>query len=484
MSPKLPSISATQAKQVFDLFQRLRLKNHQAVSENIDHDKPTIIIIGAGISGIAAAKELTSNGFYVLLLEARDRIGGRIHSHQLNNGSYIEFGAQFLHGIKDNPIIQIGEKYGLELKPYSKSEWSAYDKDGKEIDKKNILPLINEYKKSFKIFTQLRQEDKKDRFLAHDIKDFTKYLTKNTKLEANKLTNLAKMLSLPEFHEESLLAHEESMFEYKTGLNKQETESNFLVTNGFIRVLNGMLQDAKSTGNMEIHLSTIIEKIQHTANGIKITSKNGESFHGDALICTLPLGVLQQGNVRFDPSLPPQKHKAINKLKCALHKKVILEFEDVFWPNHSHFLIPYDPEMDAWLDIINLQYFNENKVPILITSIHSKLYQTQFTDEQYIHHFVKLIKNIYSDSFKPLKNAWVTHWDLDPFTLGSYSYHPEGSSLDDNSDIARPLGRVIFAGEHTNRSPSNVQGAYFSGLAGAKQVVEQLYVVLEQLKQH
>lgn len=480
MSPKIPTISQKQAKLVFDFFQNKRQKTPHAAKT--DHDRPTIIIVGAGISGITAAKELTSHGFYVVMLEARDRIGGRIHSQQLEDGPYIEFGAQFLHGIKDNPIVQIGSKYNLALKPYSRNNWSAYDKDGKEIDKKNILSIINEYKKEFKIFSQQRQEDKKDRFLAHDIKDFTQTLTQKAGMGDSKLTNLAKMLSLPEFREESLLAHEESLFEYKTAINKEESESNFLITNGYIRLLDGMLQDAKNTGNIEIHLSTVVESIHHNKQEIQVRTKNNETFIGDALICSLPLGVLQQGKVRFDPPLPSRKHLAINKLKCALHKKVILEFEEVFWDNLSHFLIPYDPEMNAWLDIVNLQFFNENKAPVLISSIHSELYQKHFTDDQLIEHFIKLIKNVYPNSFKPLKNAWVTHWDLDPFTLGSYSYHPEGSSLDDNSEIARPLGCLIFVGEHTNRSPSNVQGAYFSGLAGAKQVVEQLYFILEESK--
>jgi monoamine oxidase len=161
---------------------------------------------------------------------------------------------------------------------------------------------------------------------------------------------------------------------------------------------------------------------------------------------------------------------------------VILEFEEVFWDNLSHFFIPYDPEMNAWVDITNLQFFNENKAPVLISSIHSELYQKHFTDDQLVEHYIKLIRNIYPNSFKPLKNSWVTDWDLDPFTLGSYSYHPEGSSLDDNSEIARPLGCLIFVGEHTNRSPSNVQGAYISGMAGAKQVVEQLYYHLDTNK--
>jgi lysine-specific histone demethylase 1 len=97
-------------------------------------------------------------------------------------------------------------------------------------------------------------------------------------------------------------------------------------------------------------------------------------------------------------------------------------------------------------------------------------------DKQLVEHCVELFKRIYPSKFMPLKNSWVTHWDTDPYALGSYSYHPDDSNLDDNSAIAKPVGRLLFAGEHTHRS---LQAAYLSGLESAKQVVDQLLFIYE-----
>lgn len=465
-------VSLKKAQSVFDFFQELRKLKHQTVKAKTDHDQPTVIIIGAGLAGLASAMELTKNGFYVVLLEARDRIGGRIHSHLLKNGSYVELGAQFLHGIKENPLLKLCDKFKIELKPYSRSSWSAYDKDGHEINKNELKPLIKEYKNTLESHTQQRLSDSKDRFLARDLKEFADTLTSLSVTDPKRLSPLAKLISLHELHEESL-------FSYKSGLGKKESESNFLVTNGYIKLLDGMLQEAKNNNKLKLELSSEVQKIKHTSDEIIVTCKNGKTFNGDAIICTLPLGVLQHGDVVFVPTLGNDKLRAINNLSSTVHNKVILEFDEAFWDNQSHFLIPSDPDMQAWLDIINLQFFTQMKTPILVASIYTSLHQKKLSDDQMIDHLVKLIQKIHPSSFKPLKKAWVTHWDKDPFSYGSYSYHPEGSSLDDNSEIAKPVGRLIFAGEHTNRSPGNLQGAYLSGLEAAKQTVDQLYFIFK-----
>ncbi|MFI4937670.1 MAG: flavin monoamine oxidase family protein [Candidatus Berkiellales bacterium] len=467
MPSVISSISQKNVKDLFNYYQFLTQHKNQAVGLPSKNDRPTIIVLGCGLSGITAAKELTEHGFNVLMLEARDRIGGRIHSLHLQNECFLELGAQFVHGIKDNPLYKICEKYKLEVKPYSRGDWAIFDVNGTKIDKENLEDLVEKYKDELHALSFERKSDNKDRFMVEDLKLIDQKILKHKAIQSSDIHSLAKLISIKEFNEEKL-------FQYKLGAHKKESESNFLVTNGYIKILEGMLSDAQKTGLLEVRLSTEINEIHYTSYNIAVHSKKGETFHADAIICTLPLGVLKSGNIRFTPNLPKLKVKSINKLKMAIHNKMILEFEEVFWDNLSHFVVLYDPTLNAWLDMINLQFFYKKKTPIFMTSIYSSSSQDMPSDIYLVNHFVNLIKRIYPDTFKPLKNHWVTHWEQDPYALGAYSYHPEGTSLEDNSEIAKPMGRVIFAGEHTHRSPSNVQAAYLSGFESAKQVVDQL----------
>jgi monoamine oxidase len=458
MSDVLPAIPEKKIAKLLSYFK----KNNMA--------PPTVIVIGAGIAGVSAAKELTKNGIPVILLEGRDRTGGRLHSTTLANGAHFELGAQFFHGLKDNPLFPLAQKYGLEIKPYSREDWGLYDVDGNEIGKINLEMMLQQYKTVLRSLSSQRRADNKDRFLVRDIQDMAKQLPLASDEKLTNLSKLAKIISVHEFTQESLFA-------YKTAMNKEELQRNFLVTNGYHKIIDGLLEEAKATGLLTVHLLTTVAKIHHTSSEITVTSTTGQTFVAHGAICTLPLGVLQQGNVHFDPLLPAKKMQAINSLQCAVHNKVILQYNEVFWDNRSHFLILFDYEMGAWIDMINLQYFSDQKAPIIIASIHTDLAEKNFNDQQLISHFENILKNMYPSTFKPLKEAYVTHWDTDPYSLGSYSFHPEGSSLDDNSEIAVPIGRLLFAGEHTYRSPSNLQGAYLSGLEAAQQAVEQLYQI-------
>ncbi|MBS0286346.1 MAG: NAD(P)/FAD-dependent oxidoreductase [Proteobacteria bacterium] len=464
---EIPKISNKSVKDLIHFYMHLKHKQHHAIEAPSNKDEPTILIIGAGLSGLTAAKELTTHGLNVILVEARERVGGRIHSVKLPNGAYIELGAQFVHGIKNNPLYSMSEKYHLEVKPYVRSDWGIFDMEGNEINKNDLNALVSEYKDVIKSLNLTRRSDNKDRFTVEDLKELDLKLLKHKAIESGDLHSLAKMITIKELNEEKL-------FYYKLGLNKKESESNYVVVNGYNKLVEGLHQEAKATGRLQTFLSSEVEKINHAHEEIVVHIKGGEVIHADAAICTLPLGVLQSGSVIFEPLLSESKIKAINTLKNVVHNKVVLEFEEVFWDNYSHFVVLYDPTLEAWLDIINLQYFSELKTPVLVTSVYAGPDKKIAKDKYAINHFVNLLKRMYPDTFRPLRKSWITHWEDDPFAMGSYSYHPEGSTLDDNSAIAKPVGRLVFAGEHTNRSPSNLQAAYLSGFESAAQVVEQL----------
>lgn len=473
MALTIPHIEDKTLETLHQFYTQLKQKKHMAAKVASENNRPTVMVVGAGVSGLCAANELTKLGFNVILVDARDRIGGRIHSIELENGRFIELGAHFMHGIKDNPIYNLHEKYKIEIKPYANNEWAVYDIEGNKLNKNKLTSLVKEYEHIIRTLSIERQSDTKDRFTAEEIQSIDLDKLKQKIKNSDDLEKIIKMINLEKINKETF-------FHYKLGVNKKEHESNYLVINGYIKLLEGLLKEANHTGLLTVRLSTEITKIDHSSYEIVAHTKEGEMIHADAMICTLPLGVLKNGNVKFDPLLPKAKMAAINTLKMAVLNKVILEFDRVFWDNLSHFVVLYDPTLNSWLDILNLQFFNTQTTPIFMSSIYTNDSNYNLPEDKYIvNHFVNLLKRIYPHSFRLLKNYWITHWDEDPFSFGSFSYHPKETSLDDNTEIARPIGRLIFAGEHTHRAPSNIQAAYLSGLESTVQVVDQLYHLFE-----
>tara|TARA_R110002110_G_scaffold166602_1_gene367226 strand:- start:9643 stop:11070 length:1428 start_codon:yes stop_codon:yes gene_type:complete len=453
-------------------FKSLRASQHTAVMGNLKKDIPSVIVIGAGVAGVKAAYELALMGMHVILLEAQDRIGGRAHTKLINHNP-VEFGAQFLHGIKNSELFLDLVKHKIDIRPMSRKQINIYDESGKEIEMAQLMPFIEKIKSKVAGLELNRLSDDLDRFVAKELKIYKREIEIALNLKESDAQLLMEKLSVHELKQESL-------FEYKTGIGKKESENNYLICSGISFYLEHILSYASREGSIEVHLNAEVNNIKYEEDLVTAELSSGKSFKADAMICTLPLGVLQQEDVTFEPPLPKAKSKAIQNLKIANHEKVIMQFEKVFWPNKSHFIIPHEPHTHTWLDIVNLNYFSNSTNPVLVTSFHTGLGKKP--DAEIIAELQSYLKNIFGkDYIKPAK-CWVTHWESDPYIRGGYSYHPDGVTLDENSQIARPVDRLCFAGEHTFRGPASIKGAFESGIEAAEQVVQQLSKILAAAK--
>ena len=201
---------------------------------------------------------------------------------------------------------------------------------------------------------------------------------------------------------------------------------------------------------MKLH--HIVHRVTEKKGMIDIITNNG-NFEADAVICTIPLGVLKQNGIIFKPELSNNKLESIEKLGVAIHEKTILQFEQAFWPNNFQYLAPYDAQAEIWREIINLHHFSHHKLATLVISNHADTVQLDKSDQQLIASIIDMLKKIFGNKISPLKYSTVTRWHRDPYSYGSYSYHTKASSLSDNkSRSSEPHGRICFAGEHTSTS--------------------------------
>lgn len=271
-----------------------------------------------------------------------------------------------------------------------------------------------------------------------------------------------------------------------------------------------------AAGDFEINLNQAVQTIKLTENGVEIETVSVENdcgdsgkvyskslprrtYYADAVLCTLPLGVLKNSVnvserneknsltwVQFNPPLPAQKIEAINRLGFGNLNKVVLVFEKIFWNLNNHLFgnIPQSTENRGELFL----FTSVTQKPVLVAYIAGeaadKLEKTD--DETIKNKCLDILTNMYNVALPPLVDYFITRWKSDPWSQGSYSYVAKGATGLDFDILAEPVKypstgmqssdtpRLFFAGEHTIRKyPSTVHGALLSGLRESAKIANQ-----------
>ncbi|KAK4195683.1 putative lysine-specific histone demethylase [Triangularia verruculosa] len=226
-----------------------------------------------------------------------------------------------------------------------------------------------------------------------------------------------------------------------------------------------------------------------------VECEDGYTVEADYVVNTIPLGVLKHGNVQFEPPLPSWKAGAINRLGFGVLNKVILVYKEPFWdegrdifgvlriPSSRHSLEQkdYSPQRGRFF-----QWFNISKpsgLPVLLALMAGDAgYDTeQSCNDDLVAEATEVLRSIYGSKVprQPVE-AVVTRWASDKFARGSYSSAGPNMQADDYDIMARPIGNLYFAGEHTSGThPATVHGAYLSGLRAASEVLDAMLGPIE-----
>ena len=406
-----------------------------------------IIIVGAGISGLAAAGNLIDNNKDVLVLEARDRVGGRIWSH-LWNGVIIEEGANWIHTSDGNPITEFAERHGFTTYETPLNSMVAY-LNGKEIGNDEYDYLVRE----FWSYILANQEKGQDESLAHTLSGF--------------INN--KPLSFDEKRVIDYLANSEISNEYGTDLDnlsrdyfdigKEYGEGELLLPNGLQQIID-ILKD-----EVQVKLNHIVTKIEYQDVRVTVHTKN-KQFYAKKVLVTVPLGVLKSGDIEFLPPLPLSKQNAISELGMGLLQKHWLLFDEVFWDDDVIWILSVNEQ--NW-ECMNFVYTGK---PILLcfTMGEYAKYQESLSDSVITSDIMNVLRNTYGQNIPDPIDVYFTKWASDKFSYGAYSFTAVGNRPETYYEISAPVDDLIyFAGEHTHENyPATIHGAYLSGLRAAQ----------------
>ncbi|KAK6207406.1 hypothetical protein LQW54_007235 [Pestalotiopsis sp. IQ-011] len=254
---------------------------------------------------------------------------------------------------------------------------------------------------------------------------------------------------------------------------------------------------AHAPSKLDIRKDCAVEKVTYDATGngtAKVHCEDGTEFDADYVVSTIPLGVLKHGNIDFDPPLPSWKTDAIGRLGFGILNKVILVFQERFWdtsrdifgvlrtPQSRHSLKQSDYSSQRgrffqWFDVSNT-----SGIPVLLALMAGDAgFDTEHSkNDELIQEATEVLRGVYGRKVPSPVHAVVTRWGSDRFARGSYSSAAPSMKHDDYNTMARSVGNLFFAGEHTTGThPATVHGAYLSGLRAASDVIDTMLGPIE-----
>lgn len=418
-----------------------------------------IIVIGAGIAGLAAANHLRQSGLEVTILEARDRFGGRIHV-DYSWGFPISKGATWIHGAANNPMLDLAKRYACQIFSYDREKSYTFSASGELLAKAEVEAFDEAFEKALAKAKEYAMNASQDCSLAEALQPFWNTDNFNPAWQAL----FAKRLK---FFENYIGDNYERLSARYWDLGGSLAKENFILSDGYSAILQGLAKDC------DIKLNTCVKMIDYQQKEIKVITNNGD-YIANKLIITLPLGVLKTKQVTFIPELPKTKQEAIHIIGMGLFDVIGLKFSNIFWPNQSSSMYIFDNEAITCNVFFNLQPVKDQ--PILfgyVGGATARALET-LTDQQVLDKVMRTLANAFGSDLAPPERYFITRWWADPFSLGSYSYVAVGANAQHFVSLSNPVeNKLYFAGEATNAHlyDATVHGAYLSGIREAERIL-------------
>ena len=438
----------------------------EGVPTGATSDTGKVIVIGAGASGLTAARILQDQGRDVIVLEGRERLGGRLHTIQVGGGM-VDEGGNWIHGVPENPLYHLAQDSGFTISednfihPF---RMKVFDQvTGRNVNPFKMLYFLWQAARVIGRYTHesLTATHTESNLADRLEKDIARVRGANNKRYFRFLLRMVIDLTAAQNSE---LLHPNGM-----ALNPDyEDGKDYVIEGGYSRLIERL------AARLDVRLGTIVEAINYADDGVEIVTNQG-IFQGSHVIVTVPLGVLKTKAITFNPPLPTWKLEAIGNMGMGVVEKIALKFETPFWrsstqtPRSVFYVANELGDFPAFIDTTS-----SAGQPMLIAFLSGEQVRRMGQDaEPFVERAAEVLKEIFPNSYQEPTAVHVTNWAQDPFSLGSYSTPAVGVSAEDYDQLAKPIaGRVLFAGEATYRERAGfVEGAIGSGIREARRIL-------------
>ena len=435
-----------------------------------------VVIVGAGAAGLSAARTLTRNGFSIQVLEARDRLGGRIHTtHDASHSTPIELGAEFVHGSAEETVRLIREA-GLTLCDIDGEHWvSSRGRLMIQVDDfwmrlERVMRLLGRIEGADKSFAEFLDGRPGGRALARE-------------------RALARQWVRGFHAADPAIASARALAEGGSPGGDEDEQRQARVLEG----QSAIVEHLASTVLDDIRLSEVVTRIEWELGGVSITTRNARTSRSRTIearsaIITVPLGVLSaqpgsDGWIEFSPDLASRKSKPLSGLATGAVVRMTVVLREPFWLTDPPRAVrgentrqlafvhsadgsqpvcwtPYPleaPALVAWYGGPDAAALSRESRATIESRTIASLARTFHISPRRLESLVE--------------SCHMHDWNRDPYSRGAYSYVAVGG-MNASKELARPVeGTLFFAGEATDVGGRNgtVEGAIGSGDRAARQ---------------
>jgi len=425
-----------------------------------------VVVVGAGVAGLAAASRLVTAGLGVVVLEARDRVGGRVWTDR-RFGAPVDLGASWVHGITDNPVWEALQTSGIRTREFTVGSYQPggrpiayFSPAGAQLTEDEVAAFVTDVSTATAALERLvatlepgvpyaaaveqalgvlrwppERAQRVREFLGHRAEE--QYGVSAARLDAH-------------------------------GLDDDAIEGDEVVFPDGYDQLSRMLAEG-----VDVRLGSEVSSVAWSEAGAEVAAGT-VVLSAPQVIVTVPVGVLKAGGISFDPPLPEPVAGAIDRLEMNRFEKVVLRFPHRFWPEGVYAIRRQGPAAawwHSWYDITG-----PDGAPTLLTFAAADCAEqtASWPDDRIIGDVLAALREVFGPAVPEPTGSVVTRWQLDPYSRGSYAYLPVGARRQDHDDLAEPVGGGVLqlAGEATwTDDPATVTAALESGRRAAERIL-------------
>lgn len=438
------------------------------------------IVVGAGVSGLTAARLLARSGQRVVVLEARDRIGGRLHTE--TDGSRVtDVGGSWIHGITDSPVHALTRALGMREVEFTVGSYQAggrpiayFGPDGAKLSAEDSAQFIADVAAVDLRLTEVISASEAGASYADVAAVAVASVADERGWDAERAMRVTEYLH--HRSEEQYGADAQALDAH--GLDDDSVDGDEVVfPDGYDQIATGLAR------GLDVRLEHVVSSVRWSsaadardAAGAVVTTTQGE-FSADRAVVTVPVGVLKSDAFSIEPELPEAVAHALSGLTMNAFEKVFLRFTEPFWTENVYAIRRQGDAAAWWHSWYDLTALHDEPTLLTFAAGAAAKEMRDWSDERIVESVMASLREIYPDAPYPA-HVRITRWQHDEYAHGSYAYMVPGSKPEDHDLLATPIGgecadaTLHLAGEATwQDDPATVTAALCSGHRAAERIL-------------